>query len=484
MKPRKRAIRVPRTRGGETMTESHFWSMIRSALRQRSRWWKPVYICEQNARRKYKGPNKKQKYEYQCNLCKKWFPKKEVSIDHINPVGSLSSYDDLPGFVERLFVEQEGLQLLCNKCHSNKTKSENQKKKEMIEGTNTNQSESSYRELLTDSSSTIREFLKNRKRYHKKYILQQEVEEEESLAITVGNLVDCLLLEEDKFDSKFLISACASQSSPLMTGFIDALVDCTLEEDKNKTGASFSDLLKEAYAKSEFKISFPRVVTTFSGSDSEILYREKLESKKNNLTVVHAKDVDNASKIVESLRCDPFISPIINLISDIRFTVENQLQVEEFLIDNHPFKAMIDKVIIDHKKKTIRIYDIKCTWSVEGFLYEYYLKRRAYIQGYVYYRAMLSLTEEGKRFEGFKVHPPSFIVSDSIGYYKPLIYDMTDNNLVDAYEGFTYRYEYPGLKKAIIDLNWALDNDIWDISRENYLSKGRVEINIQNEKEQ
>jgi len=121
---KKKTNRIPRTRAGGTMTESQFWSMIRSALRQRSRWWRPVHICEQKARRKYKGPNKKQKYEYKCESCKKWFPKKDISIDHIVPVGSLSSYEDLPGFVERLFVEQEGLQVLCNQCHTKKTKSE------------------------------------------------------------------------------------------------------------------------------------------------------------------------------------------------------------------------------------------------------------------------------------------------------------------------------------------------------------------------
>ena len=28
------------------MTEAAFWSMIRSALRQKSRWWKPIAECK------------------------------------------------------------------------------------------------------------------------------------------------------------------------------------------------------------------------------------------------------------------------------------------------------------------------------------------------------------------------------------------------------------------------------------------------------
>lgn len=116
--------RVARTRNGGTMTESQFWSMIRSALRQRSVYWKPVELCKRAARRKNQSNNKRLKYEYQCNICKNWFPEKQVNVDHIVPAGSLKSFQDLPGFAERLFVEEDGLQVACNSCHDTKTKNE------------------------------------------------------------------------------------------------------------------------------------------------------------------------------------------------------------------------------------------------------------------------------------------------------------------------------------------------------------------------
>lgn len=119
-----RKTKVVRTRNAGTMTESAFWSFIRSALRQKSRWWKPITQCKLKARRPYKGPNKRQKFEYQCNFCKEWFPDKRVNVDHITPAGTLRSATDLPGFVERLFCEIDGLQVLCSKCHDEKTKQE------------------------------------------------------------------------------------------------------------------------------------------------------------------------------------------------------------------------------------------------------------------------------------------------------------------------------------------------------------------------
>lgn len=123
--PRKSTVK-PRNAG--TMTESAFWGFIRAGLRQKSRWWKPVSLCKQNARRNYKGPNKRQKYEYQCNYCKKWFADKNINVDHITPAGTLTCANDLPGFVERLFCEVDGLQVLCSGCHNIKTQNEKSRK--------------------------------------------------------------------------------------------------------------------------------------------------------------------------------------------------------------------------------------------------------------------------------------------------------------------------------------------------------------------
>jgi hypothetical protein len=118
---KKRLPRVPKTRNAGTQTEASFWGGIKNMLRQKSRWWKPIQKVKAAAKRDYTGPNKKQKFEYQCNLCKGWFPDKEVAVDHIVPVGSLKCAEDLIGVVERLFCEMDGLQVLCNTCHGEKT---------------------------------------------------------------------------------------------------------------------------------------------------------------------------------------------------------------------------------------------------------------------------------------------------------------------------------------------------------------------------
>ena len=120
--------RVEKLRNHFTLSEAGFWSLIRSNLRNASRWWKPIAECKKLAKRAYKGTNKSQKWEYQCKHCQEWFMEKEIAVDHIVEAGTLTCGDDLKGFIERLFCEIEGFQVLCNKrldgkesCHKKKT---------------------------------------------------------------------------------------------------------------------------------------------------------------------------------------------------------------------------------------------------------------------------------------------------------------------------------------------------------------------------
>jgi 5-methylcytosine-specific restriction endonuclease McrA len=115
-----------------TMTNSGFWGFIRSALRQKSRWWKPITDCKIAARRLNKSNNKRLKYEYQCNTCRNWFPEKEIVVDHIVPAGTLTCYEDLPSFVKGLFCELEHLQVQCDDCHTVKTNVERAGRKKPI----------------------------------------------------------------------------------------------------------------------------------------------------------------------------------------------------------------------------------------------------------------------------------------------------------------------------------------------------------------
>jgi len=348
----------------------------------------------------------------------------------------------------------------------------------MIQGKT--KTEANYRALVLDSSSSLKEFSMNRRKYHKKYILSENVEDEDSKAAIIGRVVETLLLEPYEFDGRFYMSTCMSMPTGLMNDFVEALYKHTVNatDGMGNVTRTFEEISKDAYADSGFKIKYEAVMTKFVGSDAEIYYKEIREVRGNNLTVVTTEDVTNAERIVNELQTNPITADIVNLVNSARYTVHNQFQIEGYSVDSHLFKSMLDKMVIDHSEKKIFIYDLKCTWSVENFLEEYYLYRRAYIQAYLYFHAVKSLTiNVDDELYGYNVEFPRFIVCDSTNYFSPLIYTTDQSDMLNAYHGFEHKgRKYPGVKQIIEDLKWALVNDVWNISRENYINNGIVNL--------
>ena len=346
----------------------------------------------------------------------------------------------------------------------------------MIQGPN--RTETAYRAVIMDSSSSLKDFSMDRKKYYKKYVLNEKVEEKDTAASVIGRLVETQLMEPELFDEKFYMSTVVSAPTGLMLEFVEALYRHTAAAT-NENGVvtrEMEDIMKDAYVDSGFKIKLDAVLAKFIGSDAEIYYKEIREVRSKGLTVVTTQDITNAEKIVEELKTNDFTAPIVNLVNSARYNVYNQLQVEGYVVYGHMFKSMMDKVIVDHTEKTIQVYDLKCTWSVENFYEEYYLYRRAYIQGYLYFHAAKHMFDELVAV-GYEILPPKFIVCDSTNYACPLVFTMDDNSFQNANEGFEHKgRKYPGVKSLVDDLKWAIKNDKWNISKENYLNNGLVKL--------
>lgn len=337
--------------------------------------------------------------------------------------------------------------------------------------------EKEYRAVQMDSSSSLKDFSMDRRKYYKKYILAERVEEEEIKAALIGRIVETLLLEPEEFDNRFFMSSCVTAPTGLMLAFVEALYKHT--ERNSVEGVlveEFETIAKAAYVESGFKISFEAVLKKFIDSEAEIYYKEMREVRSKGLSLVTTQDVTNSENIVSELKNNSVTSNIISLIDSDRWKVLNQHQIEGYLVKDHPFKSMMDKIVIDKKEKTIQVYDLKCTWSVERFYEEYYLYRRSYIQAYLYWKAALSMTKDGE-YKGYRVLYPQFIVCDSTNYYHPLIYTLDIDDMENAYNGFEHKGRtYPGVNKLIDDLKWAIENDVWNISKTNFINNGMVNI--------
>jgi len=122
-------------RSGGNWTEGRYRSFITSILRGGSRRWAPIYSTKKKAR--------VDRGKYRCAACDNIVPATKVVkgkrvnnvfVDHINPVvdpsTGFTTWDD---FIDRLFCEEDNLQVLCRTCHDNKTDREKQISKKRID---------------------------------------------------------------------------------------------------------------------------------------------------------------------------------------------------------------------------------------------------------------------------------------------------------------------------------------------------------------
>ena len=350
--------------------------------------------------------------------------------------------------------------------------------------------EREYRKLFRDSYSTIKSFAESRGKYYKNHVVEKnsnEEDEDENRATLIGNLVDCLLLAEHEFDNKFFLSSCTDIPSGLMLQFVEALyrrVRASVDEE-GKLTRQFNDLLLEAYNDVKFdkngnivafkRDSFEVVVGKFK-DNVKAYFDEICAVRPNGLMVITPTDIENAEKVKALLRISDVTSQIINLKSNSRFIVHNQFPML-YQYKGLELKSLIDKLVIDLEEKTIQPYDLKCTWDVDNFYEGYYLYRKTYIQAGLYHIGLLMTFLKEEKFKGFKVLPMKFIVADPVGYTSPLIYELTEPKLMDAFKGFTYKWrDYKGIDQLIDEIKWHKETGIWNISKDNHANRGIVTL--------
>ena len=122
----------PKTRNNGQWTESKFNTFIRNVLRQATRKWGPIQSAKKKAN--------VSRGTYLCNGCQQEVPYtvkegrkrvQNVFVDHIEPiVDPTKGFEGFDIYIDRMFCEEDNLQVLCGKCHDEKSLKERKQAKE------------------------------------------------------------------------------------------------------------------------------------------------------------------------------------------------------------------------------------------------------------------------------------------------------------------------------------------------------------------
>jgi len=215
---------------------------------------------------------------------------------------------------------------------------------------------SSLNTLITSPQAFYNEYvLLNKTDEHKKYLLE-------------GTLIHYLVLEHEGFDDKFIISPL---NLPGENNII--IVERIFNEyylTKNDTTLKLSDfsnqidsILTDINLHQSVKDDTKRLAKIIEPKTE--LYFEFLKNK-GSKTIIDASLLDLCTKRADVIKTNPNIRELLgmDLISDgINYGVYNEQPIAIETDGSHPFglKGILDNLVVDVKKKLIRINDFKTT---------------------------------------------------------------------------------------------------------------------------
>lgn len=320
--------------------------------------------------------------------------------------------------------------------------------------------ENEYRSIDKWSYSTIKDFKQKGLLYfYKKHVLREKVKESKSGSLTRGKAVDSLIFDGEGFYDKFYVGSNENSVTGKGLTFVEKLFEYTL------AGGEFWTNFQRAYVDAELqKPSVEKYLENFKDSALQSLYESMLSSFGKE--VLSIEEFHSCEKVVTQLRSCSHTSHI--------FSCEgfNQLPVE-FEYKGFKLKALLDRVVIDHKNKKISPYDLKCVDDVNGFEFKW-LKDMYYVQEGLYTLAIEEFRD--CNFPEYEIEKFKFIVCQQDGFQSPLIYDicLPVEGLGDLFEGFTTSMgkKFKGIDEYLTDMKWHVENNVWDMTRESYRNKG------------
>lgn len=336
----------------------------------------------------------------------------------------------------------------------------------------------SYRKIDRLSYSSLKLFIENRKKFYKQEILGETIEKDETESMLMGNLVDVLLTDDDNWDHYFHVSSVDRPTGQKLE-FVEALFKLykqSLNEEGEPT-RGLVELAPEAYEivrsnskTGKLRDDLSKFITNFETLGGAEYYQELIAGI--GKTTVTANDIDVANKIIESLSTHPNTSRIVNLKGD---RVKEKFPIL-FNYRGRDLKCELDKLEFVEEQRLIQPYDYKNTAFLESFIWKYF-ENKYYLQGSLYRIALRQWADENG-YKDWNIGYMRFIVSDSINYYSPLIYETDE----DCYEagvmgGFTDRgYPFKGINQILEEITIHEELEEWNMSTEAILAKGRIKI--------
>ena len=299
-------------------------------------------------------------------------------------------------------------------------------------------------------------------------------------SLTYGSAVDVLCFDgEEVFKQKFIIN---SDDTP--TKQVEAIVKDVMLSVIDANGSLIGTL--DDY--DELILSVAKAIEYGKGwHDATIIRKVKDEGGRKmfsfNIEAAGKKVLDtiqynNVINSKQTLFTHPFCSHWFNANEDEEIVFQFPIL---WKYKGRPCKSLFDIIKINHKDKVIYPVDLKTSYDhVLGFPYNY-LKWNYYLQNSFYSEALHYWKLENPEFLNYRIDYFRFVIISSQNPYKPLVYKTTEQDLwVGKHGGKLLRTgeEVKGFDQLITDMEWHIENELYDFPREIYEKNGEIELGV------
>jgi hypothetical protein len=351
-----------------------------------------------------------------------------------------------------------------------------------------------YKKIKAISQSYLKLYRDDTYKFYDEYVLGNEKKrEDESISMLIGTLVDfgiftCegnLQLFDQHIDKYFCIYTMGETTSQvhILTNYLfEELQNINYLQNINFKDNRFIESFKVALERIQAEDKYKRKSVDAGLEDFFKKGLDYFTFKINNYQkkVINLSLIEKAKKIITTLKEDSFTKDIFDFSKKGKI-IHPQIQWE-FIFPNKdiiPCKQELDLIYIDEEKKEIHLYDLKCTYDNLDFEYSY-IKFSYYIQNAFYYLGVKYWLHKNKMTDYKIINGMNFIVADtSKNKKRPIIYTTSIEDVKKGINGFKINNKYyRGVNELMTDLNWALNTDIFNVTRTQFLNKGKIPLNI------
>lgn len=287
----------------------------------------------------------------------------------------------------------------------------------------------------------------------------------EGIGVKIGSITDDLALPKDGFvfEDNYIVS---DYEKPTAT--LGALIDIIL--NNYTTIPSTERILEICKTNSFWKRSKDETITANFDTDAFWGYL-KIHIQGHEKAIISTADKERAQNLVERLQESKNSSHIFKN----EFENHNQFMID-FVYKGVRLRGILDKLIIDHKAKTVQMIDLKTGADNALMFLNSFIKYRYYLQEAVYTKAFNHICEQ-LQIKGYSMLPFQFLY---IGRKErvPLIYTTSSKWHKAAVEGFNIKeYVYKGLDELIEDVKWHFTNNEFEMPRKIVENNGNIILN-------